>query len=121
MAVRGIRGATTCKANTEEEILSAVKELWIEMQKKNEFIEEDLASVIFSSTPDLTAAFPATAVRSLGWESVPLFGTMEIEKPNSVKLCVRILVHWNTQKSHKDVQHVYLKGSRVLRKDLTSD
>lgn len=121
MAVRGIRGATTCEANTEEAILSAVKELWLEMQKKNEFVEEDLASVIFSSTPDLTAAFPAAAVRSLGWESVPLFGTMEIAKPDAVKLCVRILVHWNTQKSHKEVQHVYLKGSKVLRKDLAEN
>lgn len=121
MAVRGIRGAITCKDNTEEEILSAVKELWLEMQKKNEFIEEDLASVIFSSTPDLTAAFPASAVRSLGFKTVPLFGTAEIDKPDSVKLCVRILIHWNTQKSHKDIQHVYLKGSRVLREDLAVD
>lgn len=121
MAVRGIRGATTCSVDTEEEIMSAVKELWLILQEKNGFLEEDIASVIFSSTPDLKSAFPAAAVRSLGWDSVPLFGTVEIEKPNAVKLCIRVLIHWNTQKSHKEVKHVYLRESQVLRNDILSD
>lgn len=121
MKVRGIRGATTCDANSKEEIFAKTKELWREMQKQNDFCEEDLASVIFSSTPDLTAAFPAAGVRQLGFASVPLFGTMEIDNPEAVKLCVRILVHWNTDKTQKEIKHVYLNGAAVLRPDITKN
>lgn len=118
MKLRGIRGATTCENNSKEAIIDATKELWQAMLDKNRFKEEDLASVIFSSTHDLTAAFPAAAVRAMGFDSVPLFGTLEIDKPDAVRLCVRILAHWNTDKGQNEINHVYLNGAAMLRPDI---
>ncbi len=118
MFVRGIRGAITCQQNTAEDILSAVKELWLKLQEENGFSTEDLASVIFSSTKDLDAAFPAAALRELGIDGVPLFGTLEIDKKDAVKMCIRILIHWNTMKNQAQIKHIYLKNAAVLRPDL---
>jgi chorismate mutase len=88
------------------------------MERRNAFREEDLAAVLCSATPDLTAAFPAAAVRLLGWDTTPLFGTAEIEQPESVKKCVRVLALWNTDKPAKDVEHVYLREEVALRPDM---
>jgi chorismate mutase len=77
-----------------------------------------LAAVIFSSTPDLSAIFPAAAVRALGWTNTPLFGAAEIEPPGAVKRCVRILALWNTDKEQKDIRHVYLRAAAALRPDI---
>ena len=115
MKLRGVRGATTCENNSREAIFAAVGELWLALEEKNSFAEDDLAAVIFSSTPDLNAAFPATAVRKLGLVDVPLFGTAEIEQPEAIKLCVRVLALWNTDKPQTDIRHVYLRGAAVLR------
>lgn len=118
MNLRGIRGATTCLDNSKEEIFAKTKELWAEIKNQNDFLEEDLASVIFSSTPDLTAAFPATAVRQLGYDKVPLFGALEIDNPDAVKRCIRVLIHWNTDKKQDEIIHVYLHGAASLRRDI---
>jgi chorismate mutase len=118
MKLRGVRGATTCRENDKAEIIDAVQELWREMERRNAFREEDLAAVLFSVTPDLTAAFPATAVRLLGWDTTPLFGAAEIEQPESIKKCVRVLALWNTDKPAKDVEHVYLREAAALRPDI---
>ena len=118
MKLRGIRGATTCPDNSQEAIFAAASELWQALEEKNSFAEEDLAAVIFSSTPDLNAAFPATAVRKLGWANVPLFGTVEIEQPEAVKRCVRILALWNTDKPQDAIRHVYLRDAAALRPDI---
>ncbi len=118
MKLRGVRGATTCDSDSKEDIFSAVQELWRELQTNNLFEEEDIGAVIFSSTPDLSSAFPAAAVRALGWESAPLFGTVEIDNPDAVKKCIRVLVLWNTEKMQKEIKHVYLRGAALLRPDM---
>jgi chorismate mutase len=118
MKLRGVRGATTCTENSKDEIAGAVKELWLAMCEQNAFAEEDLAAVIFSSTPDLSASFPAAAVRALGWTDTPLFGAAEIEQPEAVKRCVRILALWNTEKGQKEIKHVYLREAATLRPDI---
>lgn len=89
------------------------------MQKANGFATEDLASVIFSVTPDLHAAFPPEAARQLGWTSVPLFTTVEMTVPNMAERIVRVLIHWNTWRSQDEIVHVYLEKARALRPDLT--
>lgn len=116
--LRGVRGATTAASNRREDILTAVKELLEVMMHDNPISTEDIGAVIFSSTPDLDAAFPAAAARSLGWTDVPLFGTQEIECPTGVALCIRILILWNTEKAQKEIRHVYLNGAAVLRPDI---
>lgn len=119
MKLRGVRGATTCTGNSKDEITVAVKELWLAMFEQNAFAEDDLAAVIFSSTPDLSAAFPASALRALGWTNTPLFGAAEIEQPEAVKRCIRILALWNTEKGQKDIKHVYLREAAALRPDIS--
>ena len=78
----------------------------------------DLASAVFSVTEDLDATFPAAAARNLGWKLVPLFSALEIPVPGSLRLCIRVLLHWNTPMDQKEIQHVYLREAVNLRPDL---
>jgi chorismate mutase len=118
--LRGVRGATTAEANDLEPIISRVVELLNVLQGQNSINLEDIAAVIFSSTPDLTAAFPAVAARRLGWNEVPLFGTQEIDNPQAVPKCIRVLILWNTNMDQAAIKHSYLHGAAVLRPDLSS-
>jgi chorismate mutase len=88
------------------------------MAAANGLAAEDIASVLFTATHDLTAAFPAQAARELGWQHVPLLDAQEIPVPGSLPRCVRVLLHWNTERSQSEVRHVYLRGAALLRPDL---
>ncbi len=114
---RGIRGATTVERDDRELVLRATRELLGLMIRLNEITTEDVASAIFTTTPDLISVFPATAARQLGWLDVPLMCAHEIQVPGSLGLCVRILLHWNTAKPQHEIQHVYLHEARALRPD----
>ncbi len=118
MAVRGIRGATTADRNTVEAIDAATQELLLEMVKRNRLDTAEIASAWFTTTPDLDASFPAYAARMLGWISVPLICTTEIDVPNALPSVVRILLHYNTDLPQSAMHHVYLRGAIALRKDL---
>lgn len=116
MALRGVRGATVVQEDTAETILLATRELLIAIQKANPELEpEDIASCIFTTTEDLTSEFPAKAARQIGWEDVPLICAQEIPVSNSLKKCIRVLIHWNTDLSAKQIQHVYLGEAGKLR------
>lgn len=115
---RGIRGATTVDHNSAGEILEATRELLASMVEVNGVAVEELASVFFTATPDLTAAFPAAAARQMGWQQVALLDAQEIPVPGSQPCCVRVLIHWNTRKPQKEIRHVYLRGAAKLRPDL---
>lgn len=120
MRFRGIRGAVTVDADTEQAILDATQELLQHMVRSNEVDVDDIAGVVFTVTPDLTAAFPAEATRRLrGWSQVPLMCAQEIPVPGALARCVRILMLVNTTKTLDEVQHVYLRGAERLRPDLT--
>ena len=119
MSCRGVRGATTADSNSRDDILTATRQLLALMIHINEISPDDVASAIFSSTEDLNAEFPALAARQLGWLDVPLICTHEINVPGSLDLCVRILLHWNTDKRQDEVTHVYTKGAMRLRPDLS--
>ena len=112
---RGIRGATTAGANTAEDILEATQELVEVLIELNDLQTEDIASAIFTTTPDLTAWFPALAAREFGWTEVPMICTHEMAVPGSLQKAVRVLVHVNTAKAASEMRHVYLKGARQLR------
>ena len=116
--VRGLRGATTAPLNEREAVLKSTGELLVAMSKSNAIKPTDIAAVIFSSTPDLNAAFPAAAARELGWTEVPLFGTQEIDCPTGVPLCIRVLILLNTDKQQHEMQPVYMGGAAKLRPDL---
>ncbi len=120
MRFRGIRGAVTVDANTEQAILDATSELLKQMLRANEVDVDDIAGIFFTVTPDLTTAFPAEAARRLaGWTQVPLMCAQEIPVPGALDRCVRVLMLINTTKTMDEVQHVYLRGAERLRPDLT--
>ena len=117
MICRGIRGATTVEEDTPEAIWRATREMLALIIRLNGVRTEDIASAFFTTTPDLVAAFPATAARQLGWMDVPLMCGHEMAVPGSLPLCVRVLLHWNTDKSPQAIQHVYLGDAKTLRPD----
>lgn len=115
MRCRGIRGATTVDANTRDDILAAAKELLQKMVQANGVQEEDVACILFTTTPDLNDAFPATAARELGLSQVPMLCGHEMNVPGSLPMCLRILVLFNTEWSAEEIVHIYIKGARELR------
>lgn len=119
MHCRGVRGATTVEENTAWAILAATRELLALIVEANDLKVEDVASAIFTTTSDLTAAFPARAAREIGWRDVALLDAQEIPVPGSLERCIRVLIHWNTEKSAAEIKHVYLKGAQALRPDRT--
>ena len=118
--MRGLRGATTCALDTPEEITEATQELLIAMLERNGVGHDDVVSVIFTTTPDLTSMFPATSARGVGFGDVPLLCASEIAVPGSMPRCVRVLMHVYTDKDRTELRHVYLRGAQVLRDDLPS-
>src|SRR3989338_8920862 len=114
-AVRGVRGATTVAANERGAILSGTRELLGEIVRLNGLAPADVASVWFPVTPDLDAEFPAFAAREIGWTAVPLICGREIPVAGALPLCIRVLIHCNTDVPQADVRHVFLHGARALR------
>ena len=119
LACRGVRGATTVSANSREKILTATRQMLALMVRRNDMVVTDLASAVFTVTKDINAEFPALAARQIGWLEVPLLCGYEIEVPNSLPMCVRVLVHWNTSKTQHEVEHVYIHDAVRLRPDLS--
>ena len=117
MPCRGVRGATTAEDNSPEEILKATRQLLALMIRQNGIEPEDVASATFSTTTDLDAEFPALAARQLGWFDVALMCVHELDVPGSLRRCIRVLLHWNTDKPPDEIVHVYVKESRKLRPD----
>lgn len=118
---RGVRGATVAEANTREAILGATEELIRKLIEVNGIEEEHVASVIFTSTPDINAAFPAAAARHIGWTRVALLGAQEIDTPEGMRRCIRVLIHWNTDRTLDQIKHVYMHGTEKMRPDLYPD
>jgi chorismate mutase len=120
MFVRGIRGATTVEQNEENEILSATTELLDQIIAENGIVPDELASVFVTVTTDLTATFPARAIRQMeGWELVPLMCSLEVPVIGSLPNCIRLMVMVNTEKKQHEIAHVYLKEAMRLRPDLS--
>lgn len=119
--LRGIRGATTVAEDTPELILEATRELLLELLAANEIDDyEAIASIFFTTTPDLKATFPAEAARAIGMTLVPLICNQEIPVPGRLPRCVRVMMQVNTQKTQAEMVHVYLRDARALRPDLVS-
>jgi chorismate mutase len=117
---RGIRGATTVRVNEAEAILDATAELLEQVVAANDVVQEDVTSVIFTMTPDLDAVYPAVAARRLGWTHTALICTQEMAIVGSLPRCIRVLVHWNTDRPIDQIRHVYLREARTLRPDLVT-
>jgi chorismate mutase len=115
---RGVRGATTVETNTAEAILNATTELLQTMIEANAIEQERVASVLFTTTMDLNAAFPAVAAREIGWTDIALLNAHEMAVPGALPRCIRILLHLNTERTAKQIRHIYLREATKLRPDL---
>jgi chorismate mutase len=114
--IRGLRGATTVAGNDAGQIAERTRELLEFLMDANGMLPEDIASALFNVTGDLDAEFPAVAARGLpGWKDVPLMCAREIPVSGSLGHCIRVLIHWNTDRPQSQVHHVFLRGARHLR------
>jgi chorismate mutase len=118
--VRAIRGATQVDANERRLVLDATVELITELIRRNDLTTDDVISVLFTSTSDLNAEFPAAAARKVGFEDVPLLCASEIDVPGALPRVVRLLAHVDVDRPRSAVRHVYLHGAAALRRDLES-
>ncbi len=118
---RGVRGATTCEENTREAILAATRELLTQIIERNGILIDDVASVFFTTSPDLTAEFPAAAARELGWNHVAMLCAHEMSVPHGLRYCIRVMIHWNTDKRPEEIRHVYLHRAVHLRPDWSEE
>ena len=117
-AVRGVRGAVTVERDDATLVLDATERLLREIVDENGIDSADVASALFTLTPDLISEFPAAAARRMGWTQVPLLNFSEIAVAGALPRCIRVLLHVNTDKAQSEIVHVYLEGARVLRPDL---
>ncbi len=117
--IRGVRGATTVESNAADDILQATSELLKTMIQENDIAEDEVASILFTITPELNATYPAKAARMLGWTRTALMGFQEADVPDGLPMCIRILIHWNTDKSIDEIKHLFLRDAVKLRPDLT--
>jgi chorismate mutase len=116
--VRGLRGATTVDADTAAQVTERSQELMREVMTRNGLVEDDIVSILFTATGDVTSIFPATAIREIGFGAVPLLCAAEIPVPGAMPLCIRALLHVYTTRSREEMHHVYLHGAHALRDDL---
>jgi chorismate mutase len=117
-AVRAVRGATQLDRDDREHLLASVDELIREILDQNGIANEDLISMMLTSTPDLRSEFPAVAARALGIGDVPLICAQEIDVEGALPRVIRVMVHVNTELARDQVKHVYLRGAVALRRDL---
>jgi chorismate mutase len=121
MACRGIRGANSVDTNDADAIIAATRELLERIVAANDLSVADVASIIFTATPDLDAAYPARAAREVGWVNVPLLCMQEVAVTSSLPRCIRVLMLWNTDRPPDQIRHVYLGRARALRPDLVEE
>ncbi|MBD3297369.1 MAG: chorismate mutase [candidate division Zixibacteria bacterium] len=119
MPVRGVRGAVQALSNSPEAISAATQELLRAMMTANDLDEEQIISIFFTTTTDLTADYPAAAARELGWTDVPLLGAQEMDVPNQLSRVIRVLMHVETERTRPQIRHVYLGETAALRPDLS--
>lgn len=118
MKVRALRGAVTADADDKDEIIKCTTELLEEMLDRNDVATDDIIFVIFTSTSDLHAEFPAAAGRKLGLSHVPVLCAGELDVVGALPNTIRVMMLINTDKAQDLLRHVYLKDARQLRMDL---
>lgn len=121
MPMRGVRGATTVIEDQTDQVLAATQELLETILTANPGMQtDDIASILFTVTNDISSAFPALAARRIGWDSVPMVCAREIPVPGSLPRCIRVMLHWNTDAPQNAIRHIYLREAVKLRPDLVS-
>ena len=114
--VIAIRGATTAESNTKDSIVKATSEMLEELVSSNDLNVEDIISAFFTTTRDLNTQFPAVAARKIGWEYGALMCSHEMVIDDAQPMCIRVMVHVNSEKDVKSINNVYLNDAINLRK-----
>ncbi|MFI5047161.1 MAG: chorismate mutase [Acidimicrobiia bacterium] len=119
MKLRALRGAITCDEDTRSEIEAKTTRLVKELFARNDLVDDDIVSILFTTTPDLHAQFPATAARAaLGLDGVALMGAQEQDVPHGLRRCIRVMIHCYSDRPRDGLHHVFLEGAAELRPDL---
>ena len=118
MRLLALRGATTFAEDTKAEINAKTQALVTAMLERNSIAHDDLVSIIFTATDDITAEFPATAARALGLGDVPLLCARELGIAHGKPFTIRVMMHFYGEQERSSLHHVYLEGARSLRDDL---
>ena len=118
MECRCVRGATSINENTEKAILSSTRELLTEMIEKNEIDHSKISAILFTATKDLDKVYPARAAREMGFRDIALMCMQEMNVADSLPMCIRVMIMWNTGKHLNEIIHVYLRGAKKLRPDI---
>ena len=116
--MRALRGATTIDVDTAEQIEERIIALLTEMFDRNDIHHDDLISVVFTATSDINSVFPAAPARKFGLGDVPLLCAQELDIAGATALCLRVLIHLNTDLRREELHHIYLEGAQSLRDDL---
>ena len=116
--LRAIRGASTVDEDTPEDITGRVVALLGAIMERNDLVEDDIVSILFTATDDIVSVFPATAARTMGLGAVPLICARELAIVGSVPHCIRVMLHVTTTRARVYIHHVYLEGAQGLRDDL---
>jgi chorismate mutase len=117
-ALRALRGATTLDSDTSDQVTERTQALLAEMLERNGIDKDDLVSILFTATDDIVSMFPATAARALGLGDVPLICARELDVVGATPRCIRVMLHFSTERPRSELHHVYLHGARTLRDDL---
>jgi chorismate mutase len=120
MAVRAIRGAIQLDVDEREHLLRSTAELISKTMHANEIDSSQLISILFTATPDVTSEFPAYAARELGLDDVPLLCFVEMNVAGAMPRVIRILINADIDKPRSAITHVYLRGAKALRSDLSN-
>jgi chorismate mutase len=118
VSIRAARGAIAVRHDETNAVLDATQRLLEQLLDRNDVTAEDIVSVFFTATHDLTSAFPAEAARRMGMGKVPLLCAQEIPVEGAMPRVVRVLMHFETVRAQAEVAHVYLDGAESLRDDL---
>jgi chorismate mutase len=118
MPLRALRGATTIEVDEVDHLTERMVDLLTELFERNTIDHDDLVSIIFTATDDIRCTFPATAARTFGLGDVPLICARELDVEGGTPLCVRVLVHLETDRARDELHHVYQHGAATLRDDL---
>jgi chorismate mutase len=116
--VRALRGATTLERDERGHLFARTQELVAAVLARNDLVEDDLISIVFTATDDVHSAYPAEAAREAGITHVPLLCTRELDIDGGIARCIRVLVHAYTTRTAQELRHVYLHDARQLRTDL---
>ena len=118
MPLRALRGATTIEVDDVEHLTTRMVELFEELFDRNGIDHDDVVSILFTATDDIRCTFPATAARTYGLGDVPLICARELDVEGGTPLCVRVMLHLETDRARDELHHVYQHGASNLRDDL---